>query len=100
MKMIGSLEVKMMTKSETNTKKNKNVSMKVKESCILSGYLVAMRNTRKRVEAQLEIKREKRTVKKIVNHVQTRRKMRNLVITHIPIDQEDIVVLMTAIKLN
>lgn len=90
----------MMTKSETNTKKNKNVNMKVKESCILPGYLVAMRNTRKRVEVQLEIKREKRTVKKIVNHVQTRRKMRNLVITRIAIDQEDIVVLMTAIKLN
>lgn len=90
----------MMTKSETNTKKNKNVNMKVKESCILPVYLVAMRNTRKRIEVQLEIKREKRTVKKIVNHVQTRRKMRNLVITRIAIDQEDIVVLMTAIKLN
>lgn len=90
----------MMTKSETNTKKNKNVSLKVKESCIMPGYLIAMRNTRKRVEVQLEIKREKKTVKKIVNHVQTRRKMRNLVITCIPIGREDIVVLMTAIKLN
>ena len=101
MKMIGYPEVKRVTKSETNTKRNKTMSMKVKESCMAPGlYLIAMTNTRKRVEVQLEIKRGKRTVKKIVNHVQTRRKMRDLGITRIAIDQEDIAVLMKAVKLT
>lgn len=59
-----------------------------------------MRSTRKGVEVQLEIKRGKKTVKKIVNHVQTHRKMKDLMITHTVIDQEDIAALMTTVKLS
>lgn len=101
MKMIGFLGVKKMTKTETDTKRNRDKSKKVKESCMPPGlYLMAMRNARKGVEVQLEIKGGKKTVKKIVNRIQTHRKMRDLVITHTVIDQEDIAALMIAVKLS
>jgi len=101
MKMIGSLGIKKMTMAETDTKRNKDMNREVKESCTPPGLCpIAMKNARKGVEVQLEIKRGKKTVKKIVNHVQTHRKMRDLVITRTVIDREDIAVLMTAVKLS
>lgn len=100
-KTISSLGLKKMTKTETDTKRNKDMSKKANESCTPPGlHLIAMRNARKGVEVQLEIKSGKKTAKKIVNHVQTLRKMRDLVITHTVIDQEDIAALMIAIKLS
>ena len=100
MKMIGSLGVKKMRKAETDTKRNKDMSKKVKESCTPGLHLIVKRNATKGVEVLLEIKSEKKRVKKIVNHVQTYRKMRDLVITHTVIDQEDIAALMIAVKLS
>lgn len=101
MKMIGFLGVKKMMKIEIDIKRNRDKSKKVKESCMLLGfYLMVMRNVRKGVEVQLEIKGGKKIVKKIVNCVQIYRKMRDFVIIYIVIDQEDIVVFMIVVKLS
>ena len=101
MKMIGSLVIKKMTKLETDTKRNKDMSVKVKGSQSPPGlFLKATRSTRKGVEVQLEIKRGKNTVKKIVNHVQTHRKTKDLMNTRTVIDQEDIVAHVTVVKLS
>lgn len=101
MKMIGFLGVKKMMKIEIDIKRNRDKSKKVKESCMLLGfYLMVMRNVRKGVEVQLEIKGGKKIVKKIVNRVQIYRKMRDFVIIYIVIDQEDIVVFMIVVKLS
>lgn len=101
MKMIGFLGVKKMMKIEIDIKRNRDKSKKVKESCMLLGfYLMVMRNVRKGVEVQLEIKGGKKIVKKIVNRVLIYRKMRDFVIIYIVIDQEDIVVFMIVVKLS